>query len=134
MDKIEVGKRIKAFMKEKGLTQNDVADVFGLTQSNVSEMASGKRDSLRLAELIADYYGISLDKLIYGKDNISTQDINISDIDNISGIAKYTNELLILLKEYINNERTIQDLANRNRQLLNQMMILDGLKKGEESL
>lgn len=80
MNKIEVGKRIKAFMKEKALTQNDVASVFGLVQSNVSEMINGKRDTLKLAEMISDKYNVSLDWLIYG-DNISIQDINIPNTD-----------------------------------------------------
>lgn len=130
MDKIEVGKRIKAFMKEKGLTQNEVACRFGLVQSNVSEMINGKRDTLKLAEMISDNYNVSLDWLIYG-DNISIQDIDIPNSDKHTVNSKYTDVLLSLLKEYIQNERTIQNLDTRNKEILKQMVELDKLMKGE---
>lgn len=131
MDKDKVGNRIKEFMKEKGLTQQMIADQFGLSQSNISEMTSGKRNTLKLAELIADNYDVSLDYLIYGVDNISEQDINISNTDIPNGESKYAAKLLSLLNEYLKNERVIQDNAARNKEILKQMVEIDKIMKGE---
>lgn len=130
MNKEEVGKRIKSFMKEKGLTQTDVAETLGLTQSNVSEMASGKRDTLRLAELLSDNYDISLDYLIYGENNISKQDDNISNADNSELYHKYAYKVLELFKEYMENERRYQDIISRNQEIMKQMVALEKLIKG----
>ena len=131
MNKEEVGRRIKAFMKDKGLTQTDVAEALGLTQSNVSEMASGKRDTLRLAELIADNYDVSLDYLIYGESDISKQDIHISNTDNFEVGYKYAYKVLELFKEYMENERRYQEIIARNQEIMKQMVALEKLIKGE---
>lgn len=129
MNKEEVGKRIKAFRKEKGLTQTDLADALGLNQSNVSEMESGLRDTLRLAELVSDNYGVSLDVLIYGDNNISKQDILISDTDNTDINYKYAGRILELFKEYMENERRYQDIISRNQEIMKQMASLEQLIK-----
>ena len=131
MNKEEVGQRIKAFRKDKGLTQTDLAEALGLTQSNVSEMESGLRDTLRLAELVSDNYGVSLDVLIYGDNNISKQDIPISDADNSEMSYKYAYKVLELFKEYMDNERRYQDIIARNQEIMKQMVALEKLIKGE---
>lgn len=66
MDKIEVGKRIRLFLKKKGLRQSDLGTALGMPQSTISDMIKGRRDTFRLAELIVGHYGVSRDWLLDG--------------------------------------------------------------------
>ena len=41
---IEKGRLLKEFFKEKGITQQDAADMLGILQTNVSALLLGKRN------------------------------------------------------------------------------------------
>lgn len=51
VDKVELGKRIEAARKERGLSQKELASRLGLQQSYYSQIENGK-------------YGISVEKLV----------------------------------------------------------------------
>lgn len=74
MDKEEVRNRVKSLLKEKGLTQLELAEIMGKTQSVISEMISGKRNILPLVEKLCELYGFSRDYIITGKEG------NIADV------------------------------------------------------
>ena len=86
MDKVEVGRRIKDFIKEKCMTQEELAKELGLKQSSISDMISGRRDTIRLAIDISEKYNI--DRNILLGDNSNTNDIDQSEI------TKRINELI----------------------------------------
>lgn len=67
MDKKEIGLRIKAFMKDRRIKQEVLGLELGLKQSSISDMVNGKRDTIRLALLIAERY--SIDKNYFFDDN-----------------------------------------------------------------
>ena len=67
MDKKEIGLRIKAFMKDRRIKQEVLGQELGLKQSSISDMVNGKRDTIRLALLIAERY--SIDKNYFFDDN-----------------------------------------------------------------
>lgn len=108
MDKKEVGVRIKAFMKEKGLTQTKVADMLGIKQSSVSDMISGRRDTVRLALDLANYYSLSSD-IFLGSNNKYVQNIAERDIINSLNVDER--------KNLINN---LHDLYKKHEDLLNE--------------
>lgn len=108
MDKKEVGVRIKAFMKEKGLTQTKVADMLGIKQSSVSDMISGRRDTVRLALGLAKYYSLSSD-IFLGSNNKYVQNIAERDIINSLNVDERQN--------LINN---LHDLYKKHEDLLNE--------------
>ncbi len=108
MDKKEVGVRIKAFMKEKGLTQTKVADMLGIKQSSVSDMISGRRDTVRLALGLANYYSLSSD-IFLGSNNKYVQNIAERDIINSLNVDERQN--------LINN---LHDLYKKHEDLLNE--------------
>lgn len=108
MDKKEVGVRIKAFMKEKGLTQTKVADMLGIKQSSVSDMISGRRDTVRLALDLANYYSLSSD-IFLGSNNKYVQNMAERDIINSLNVDER--------KNLINN---LHDLYKKHEDLLNE--------------
>lgn len=69
MDKNAVGMRIKAFLKSKKVTQLELSQKTGFTQSVISEITSGKRNPLPLVEKVCELYGVSRDYLITGEEN-----------------------------------------------------------------
>lgn len=60
MNRKFIGERIKDFLRERKMTQADLADRLGIAKSAVSEMLSGKRSPVSLAERIADVYEVDM--------------------------------------------------------------------------
>ena len=66
----EIGQRIKALRKGKGLTQEGFAEAVGLTVSAVSKIEIGDRvTSIDTFVLLSDFFGVSLDYLVLGKEH-----------------------------------------------------------------
>ena len=52
MNRVEVGTRIKALLKSKKVTQLELAQKTGITQSIISEMLSGKRYTMSVVIIL----------------------------------------------------------------------------------
>ena len=57
-----LGSKLKELRKSRGLTQDDIAEKFGLSRGSVSNWEKGRRrPSVRQLEVLANYYNVSLD-------------------------------------------------------------------------
>ena len=66
----EIGQRIKARRKERGLTQEGFAESVGLTVSAVSKIEIGDRvPSIDTFVLLSGFFGVSLDDIVLGKEH-----------------------------------------------------------------
>lgn len=133
MNKEEIGRRIKLFMKQKGLVQADIARDSGYQQSNISMMITGKRDTLKLVEFMADKYNADVNWLISGKEEDGRNnkpEHNITQVDILSQDG-YTNRFFTLFQRYQKNEEECTRLAGENKELMKQMNALYLLIKGE---
>ena len=66
----EIGQRIKARRKERGLTQEGFAESVGLTVSAVSKIEIGDRvPSIDTFVLLSGFFGVSLDYIVLGKEH-----------------------------------------------------------------
>jgi len=63
MDITKIGTQIAAFRKEKGVKQEELASAVGVTPQAVSKWENGGVPDTELIPKIADYFGISTDKL-----------------------------------------------------------------------
>ena len=63
MDITKIGTQIAAFRKEKGVKQEELASAVGVTPQAVSKWENGGVPDTELIPKIADYFGISADKL-----------------------------------------------------------------------
>ena len=117
MNKIEVGNRIKLFLKEKGLRQSDLGEALGLPQSTISDMIKGRRDTFRLVELIVSHYGVSRDWLLDGCEVLD---------DFSGGCIELDQEQRQKLLERLNNlyERH-QDIIKEEQEIMKQMMAIN---------
>lgn len=60
-----IGKTIKAIREEKGLTQQQVAELVTMHRSNYSKVESGDRDlSIDAINKVAKYFGMTIDELV----------------------------------------------------------------------
>jgi transcriptional regulator with XRE-family HTH domain len=63
-----VGKRLRAFRERAGLSQNQLAQLSGVTRTSIIFLENGRRQDIttQTAILLADALGISVDELIRG--------------------------------------------------------------------
>lgn len=60
-----IGTIIKTLREEKGLTQQQVADLVHMHRSNYSKVEKGERDlSLESVSILAKYFGMTIDQLV----------------------------------------------------------------------
>jgi len=67
----EIGANIAALRKQKGITQENLADIVGITAQAVSKWESGGSPDTALLPVIADYFGVSIDSLFGRRGNVS---------------------------------------------------------------
>lgn len=87
-----IGKIIKAIREDKGLTQQQVAELVNMHRSNYSKVESGERDlSIDAVNKVAKYFGMTIDELVNANGKIPT-DITVQDKSLMEQI-KLINEL-----------------------------------------
>ncbi len=76
MDSIQIGKIILANRKEKGITQEELANHLGISKPAVSKWESGQSfPDIMLLPLLAAYFNISVDQLIGYEPQMTKEDI-----------------------------------------------------------
>lgn len=72
MDKMEIGKKLRALRQSKRLSQGEVAEATNIIRSSLSYFESGKRiPSLTQLQALAEYYNVPLDYFgVVKKDDI----------------------------------------------------------------
>ena len=67
-----LGSRLKELRENKGLRQEDIADMFGYGKSTISQWESGKNDpEFKIITKLADYFNTTTDYLLGRTDNVS---------------------------------------------------------------
>lgn len=84
-DQKESGKRIAKLRKERGLTQEQLAEKLNISTSNLGKLERGLQGlSIDLLVEIRWFFGVSTDYILFGEE-IQRQEV-IADIDSV--IAK----------------------------------------------
>lgn len=90
---------IKRLRTEKGLTQQDVAEIINMHRSNYSKVEKGEREiSIDALVKLANFFGLTLDELVSGETS-PLQEITIKD--------KSTLEQVNLLQELNEEDKNI---------------------------
>lgn len=72
-----ISSRIFALLKEQGKTQTALANHIGIRVATVSAWKAQNTDpSANLLEKIAEFFGVSVDYLVTGKEYVSSQPVN----------------------------------------------------------
>ena len=84
---IKIGEQIQILRKEKGLSQEDLAQVFNVTNQSVSKWETGQTcPDISLLPDIASYFGVSVDELLGYKPVTSINNIYLQMYSLISSI------------------------------------------------
>ncbi len=89
MDQKRIGLFLKELRKEKGLTQEQLADIFNVSNRSVSRWENGKNmPDLSLLVQLADFYEVDIREIIDGerKDELSKSDVK----ETITHVSEYT--------------------------------------------
>lgn len=115
MDNIKIGLFLQSLRKEKGITQNGLAEYFGISNKTVSKWECGDAlPEIPLLKGIAEYYGVTVDEILNGERN------NISSEQNDSNDAK----------ELKKEKKNIFNLGSLISLSFNFMMFIIGISVG----
>lgn len=113
--KLKIGENIKCFRKARDITQEQLAEMLGVSTQSVSRWELGVcYPDIELLPLIAEFFGVSVDKLI-GVDDVMEKNnvdayldrfqaaINVGNIDECisiarEGVEEYPNNYVLLNK------------------------------------
>ena len=103
MDQKKIGGFLKVLRKEKGITQEQLAELFGVSGRTVSRWETGTNmPDLDLLIRISDYYNVEIKEILDGERK--SESMNKETEETLLGIADYSN--------------------NQKRQLVNRMYYL----------
>ncbi len=79
-DPNEIGQRIREARKQRGLTQDQLADVVGVSRSAVAQWETGRAGQVtgNLAR-IADVLGVGVEHLTHGRNKYAAAEANTGD-------------------------------------------------------
>lgn len=131
MNKKDIGDRLKSFLKAQGLTQNAIAMQMGKTQSEISEMISGRRRFEPLATYLCDKYGASMDYFITGKEN-KLSDIIVNNAISENGLShsdkvRLLDKLEHLYERHQEIMQTISSATKECGEILKEIAIINKL-------
>jgi transcriptional regulator with XRE-family HTH domain len=76
---MQLGENIKRLREEKGLTQQQLADLLSMHRSNYSKVENGQRElSIAALNKVARYFNISLDALVNGDTHLP-EEVTLTD-------------------------------------------------------
>lgn len=91
MDQLKIGRFIKELRKEKGLTQEQLAEQLGISRRTVSRWETGSNlPDLDILIEMADYYDVELRELLDGERRSEKVDKELEE--TVLKVADYSNE------------------------------------------
>ena len=89
MDQIRIGAFLKALRKEKGLTQEQLAEKLAVSGRTVSRWETGSNmPDIGMLVVLADFYGVSIPELIIGERK--SENMNQETRDTAIAMAEYS--------------------------------------------
>ena len=91
MDQVKIGKYLQELRKEKGLTQEQLADKMGVDRRTVSRWETGNNlPDLDILIELSDLYEVGLRELLDGERK--SEDMNKEMEETVLKVAEYSNE------------------------------------------
>lgn len=76
---MNVGENIKRLREQKGIKQQEIADLIGMHRSNYSKIEGGQRElSISAIAKVAGYFGITIDELVHLGDELP-EEVKVED-------------------------------------------------------
>ena len=91
MDQVKIGRYLQELRKEKGLTQEQLADKMGVARRTVSRWETGNNlPDLDILIELSDFYEVGLRELLDGERK--SEDMNKEMEETVLKVAEYSNE------------------------------------------
>lgn len=101
MDQKKTGSFLKELRKEKGLTQEQLSEILGVTNRSISRWENGvNMPDFDLVIEIANYFGVSIDEFLNGERKNDMVDKRTEE--TLLKVADYTNEERIRVTRQLN--------------------------------
>lgn len=101
MNQVKIGEFLREFRKEKGLTQEQLAEQFNISRRSVSRWETGSNlPDLDILIEMADYYGVELKEILNGKRK--SEKMNEELKETVLKVAEFSNEDKRKLTERMN--------------------------------
>ena len=111
--------RILELMRDKGITQRQLADAIKVSTGNISDWKAGKaKPSIEVLSRIAEYFGVSIDYLVKRTDVKNTADL--IDLYNI-GVMRWINDRAFKPDEAAILKDNFYELLVRYKELVNKL-------------
>lgn len=138
----KIGEELKSYFKEKGITQEEIAEKLGVSQSYVNALLNSedKHFGKKQAEKWNKLFGISVNYLLTGEGNICGDNItqHNQNGDNINGHSVTVNKMEVdyieIIKAQSNqlskSQEQIDELLQLNQEQFNRLMgVIEKLTK-----
>lgn len=115
-----VGKTIKSIREEKGLTQQQIAELVHMHRSNYSKVESGERElSVAAVNKVAKYFGMTMDELVNfdGKmpDEVTIEDKSLMEqVKLIAELEPEEKNMIFKLIDKMLTNKKFRDFFNKN--------------------
>ncbi len=101
MNQVKIGEFLREFRREKGLTQEQLAEQFNISRRSVSRWETGSNlPDLDILIEMADYYGVELKEILNGKRK--SEKMNEELKETVLKVAEFSNEDKRKLTERMN--------------------------------
>lgn len=86
-------KKLFELRKQKGLSQEELANKVNVSRQTLSKWELGESTpDMEKLTLLSDYFGVSLDELVLGKEKENTDQNNLKNMENMLEMKIFTNE------------------------------------------
>lgn len=101
MDQQKIGNFMKELRKEKGVTQEQLADFLNTSRRTVSRWETGSNlPDIDILVILADYYSVDLREILNGERKQAEVDKEVKD--TVLKAAEYENEKKTIFNKFIN--------------------------------
>ena len=117
---MSVGKNIKKIREQKGMTQQQVADLIHMHRSNYSKVESGQREpSIDALNKIAKHFGMTLDELVNLKGKVPVEEkledkTTIEQVKLINDLEAEDKAMVYRLIDTIVTKKKFKDFFQEN--------------------
>jgi transcriptional regulator with XRE-family HTH domain len=114
---MNIGDSIKRIREERGLTQQQVADLIGMHRSNYSKIEKGQRDiSVASIVKIAQHFNITLDELLSINSKTNASNIEVDDkLNLIQGLSDEDREVIYRVIDLLIIEKRFKDTTKKKQ-------------------
>ena len=117
---MHIGQNVKRLREDRGIKQNEIADLIGMHRSNYSKIENGQREiSIVAIDKIASYFNISIDELVHmGNDlpkEVSLEDkTTVEQVKLIQELDQEEKNMVFKMVETFLTKKKFKDFFNKN--------------------